>query len=340
MKKRGMRIIFTAVSVISASAVLSAIAVYGLSSMPNETDNSDYDGFYVSTVKNDIPFIDDRVPACGDESSCGEAVSDASQCFEEPSDYDGILIRAIDLSHFGADGKPEALVSNFSGLNVDMDTIGSLPIAGLECDGRPEVLIYHTHAAESYAEGDTYEEGHIFLSENDEENMVAVGNEFAAVLESHGIGVIHDVYHHSSDGYNQAYSSSRRSIIDTLSKYSTIKIVIDIHRDAVSSEGSERKPLTYIKENPTAQVMLVVGSKYNGWQGNLANALALQKTMNGMFPTLARPIYFSKGEYNQSLFSGAMLLEVGAAGNNIDEAKNAARLAAEAFCNTFKATTK
>lgn len=338
MKKKGIRIISAAALVVSASAALSAGAVYGLSRMPNEQTTSEYDGFFVSTVKTDIPLADYSKPA--DESSSVEAASEMSQEREEPSDYNGILVHAVDLSRFGEDGKPETLISNLSGLTPDIDAIASLQIANLECDGRPEVLIYHTHAAESYSPGDTYEDGHVFLDESDEKNMVAVGNEFAAVLEAHGIGVIHDVYHHSSDGYNQAYSSSRKSVIDTLSKYSTIKIVIDIHRDSVSSDGCERKPLAYIRDNPTAQVMLVVGSKYKGWQSNLANALALQKTMNEMFPTLTRPIYFSKGEYNQSLFDGAMLLEVGAAGNTIDEAKNAARLAAEAFCSTFTASAK
>ncbi len=321
MKKKGIKLIAYALALTAASAALSAGAVYGLSQYEAPEKEPVYEGFPLTSVKNDTLLADVSTPACGPE--------------EYPPDDDRILIRAVDLSRFDSSGKPEVLVSDFAGLSPNLDIISSLSVPVLKCDGSPEVLIYHTHTTENYAEGDTYEEGHVFLSEDDEQNMVAIGNEFAAVLESHGIGVIHDDYHHISAGYNKAYASSRDSVISTLSKYSTVKIVIDIHRDSVSSEGSERKPLAYINGEPTAQVMLVVGSNHKAWQKNLSAALKMQNAMNSLSPTLARPIYFSKGEYNQSVFEGAMLLEVGAAGNTLEEAKRAARLAAEAFCEAF-----
>lgn len=242
---------------------------------------------------------------------------------------DGILIRALDLSN------SDTLISDFSGLSPDIDAINRLVVPVLKCDGSPEVLIYHTHATESYADGDTYDDGHVFLSDDDASNMIAVGNIIAETLEANGIGVIHDTFHHNAESYNKAYSSSRRSTIKTLSQYSGIKLVIDIHRDAVSIDGSQRKPLTYINEKPTAQLMLVAGSNHNGWQNNLACSLALQRAMNEMYPTLARPIYFSKGEYNQSLSGGSILIEVGAAGNTLAEAKRAAVCAANAICRAF-----
>jgi len=42
--------------------------------------------------------------------------------------------------------------------------------------------------------------------------------------------------------------------------------------------------------------------------------------MEGMYPTLTRPILFQYCQYNQQVSSGALLIEVGSHGNSVDEA--------------------
>ena len=314
MKKQGLK---RAATVAAAMILTAALAAGGVCAMTHMT-HTESEASEAKTFSEGSSVSVIHVPSLPDMAEESVTVPD-----------DGILIRALDLSN------ADTLISDFSELSPDIDAISRLDVPALKCDGSPEVLIYHTHATESYADGDTYEDGHVFLSDNDESNMIAIGNAVAEILEANGIGVIHDTFHHNAESYNKAYSSSRRSAVKTLSQYSGIKLVIDIHRDAVSIDGSQRKPLTYINEKPTAQLMLVAGSNHNGWQNNLACSLALQRAMNEMYPTLARPIYFSKGEYNQSLSGGSMLIEVGAAGNTAEEAKRAAVCAANAICRAF-----
>ena len=314
MKKQVLK---SAATIAAAMLLTAALAVGGVFAMTHMTRTEAKAG-EAKTFSEGSSVSASRLFTLPDMPEESAAVSDG-----------GVLIRALELSDSGT------LLSDFSGLSPDTDAISGLAVPVLKCDGSPEVLIYHTHATESYAVGDTYEEGHVFLSDDDESNMIAIGNTVAEILEANGIGVIHDTFHHNAESYGKAYSSSRRSVIKTLSRYSGIKLVIDIHRDAVAVDGSQRKPLTYIDEKPTAQLMLVAGSSHNGWQYNLACSLALQRAMNEMYPTLARPIYFSKGEYNQSLSAGSILIEVGAAGNTAAEAKRAAVYAANAICRAF-----
>ncbi len=263
-------------------------------------------------------------------------VSENTEDYSEESYLDDskILIHSVDLSQC-VNGIQENVIANISGHQVDEKRLLTVPLPKLNCDGSPEVLIYHTHASESYAEEGTYTDGETFLSEDDDKNMVFVGEAFAQVLRANGIGVIHDTYHHSSDGYNQAYSSSAKSLEEILKNNPTVKIAIDMHRDAIVRDGAHCRPLTYVEKSPAAQIMLVVGGRNGKWEQNLALAYALQAKLNSDFPTLARPIYFSKGEYNQSMFEGAMLFEVGASGNMLEDAVNTAKYTAEAFCKVF-----
>ena len=53
---------------------------------------------------------------------------------------------------------------------------------------------------------------------------------------------------------------------------------------------------------------------------NLHFACEFQQSIEGMFPTLTRPILFQYCQYNQQVSPGALLIEVGSHGNSIDEA--------------------
>ena len=73
----------------------------------------------------------------------------------------------------------------------------------------------------------------------------------------------------------------------------------------------------------------MVGSTWGGeenpnWEGNLALALQLRKQLNEVYGNLCRPPYLKSSTYNQELAPYSLLLEVGACGNSLQEAKRSA----------------
>ena len=102
----------------------------------------------------------------------------------------------------------------------------------------------------------------------------------------------------------------------------------------IGEDGTIYKPITTINGEKCAQVMLVMGSdaKYTHpeWQQNLSLAVKIQKEMNTLWPTLARPIGLRENRYNQQLTTGSLLVEVGSHGNTLQEALAAARMFARA----------
>lgn len=100
-------------------------------------------------------------------------------------------------------------------------------------------------------------------------------------------------------------------------------MVIDLHRDAVGS-SSEYGPSVMIGDEKAAQLMLVIGTDGGGlyhpnWRENFKLAVAIQKKANEMYPGLFRPMILRNSRYNQHLANGAMIIEVGATGNTMEE---------------------
>ena len=90
---------------------------------------------------------------------------------------------------------------------------------------------------------------------------------------------------------------------------------------------------------------LVMGSDGSGlehpdWMENLKLAAALQQDILSEYPTLMRPILLRNSRYNQHVSTGALLLEVGAAGNSPEEAVLAGRLFAERMAEVLTARSK
>jgi stage II sporulation protein P len=84
-----------------------------------------------------------------------------------------------------------------------------------------------------------------------------------------------------------------------------------------------------------AQVCFIMGVNHDGWEENLKLAAAVQRTLVQDYPTLMRPISLINANYNQSMSSGSVLVEVGAAGNSLDEAIYAGRVFAHGFAKTI-----
>lgn len=203
------------------------------------------------------------------------------------------------------------------------------------------VLILHTHATESYTPSEKYPYTPTDTDRTTDNrfNVVRVGEEVAAVLQKNGITVYHDKSQNDYPGYNKSYSRSCAAAAAWLKKDSSVKIILDIHRDALqTSDGKKLARTSEINGERVAQVMLVAGSnlsglKHDSWRDNLSFAYALQQHTQGLFPTLFRPINFRSQRFNQHLAPAAIIVEVGSNGNTLDEALAGARLFAEGLCS-------
>ena len=207
----------------------------------------------------------------------------------------------------------------------------------------PQVLIMHSHTTECYrsAEGLWYDPSESFRTTDNSRNMVAVGAEIASVLNAAGITTLQDTTQHDYPSYNGSYDRSEVTVQNYLAQYPSIKVVLDIHRDAVQREnGAAVAPVTVIDGEKTAQVMIICGAD-NGSMGmpnykqNLRFAAALQDRLETMFPGLARPLLFDYRNYNQQLTTGSLLIEMGGHGNTLSEAKAAGRLVGQALADLF-----
>ena len=197
----------------------------------------------------------------------------------------------------------------------------------------PQVLILHTHGSEAYTmpEGQEYVSTGSFRTADASVSVMRVGDEMAAVLSEHGISVLHDRALYDDPEYNGAYYRAEDAIEAYLEKYPSISFILDVHRDALEDKaGHQYKVIT--REDPScAQVSLVMGSSWEGWQENLKLAAAVQQHLTDQYPTLMRPVTVRNSDYNEYFTPGSLLVEVGAAGNTLDEALAAARLFANGF---------
>lgn len=203
--------------------------------------------------------------------------------------------------------------------------------------GQPQILIIHTHSSEAYTmdDFDVYEASDNSRTQDAKYNVIRVGDVLTDALRKHGLVVIHDREIYDYPSYTGSYTRTGESIEQYLAKYPSIKIVIDVHRDAIGSGDVVYKTVAEDEDTPCAQTMFVVGSNASGlehpnWEQNLKLALYLQASIHLAHPTLQRPIKLVQERYNQQLTTGSLILEVGSNGNTLAEALNAIEFFAEA----------
>lgn len=222
----------------------------------------------------------------------------------------------------------------------------SLPF-DVEVDSdEPQVLILHTHATETYQTWPDliYDPDFTARTQNTALNMCAVGEKMTQVLNDAGINTLHDTTLHDSPSYTESYDRSYATTQAYLEKYPSIKVVLDVHRDAIEdSDGTRVKPLFTINGEDTAQVMIIAGCG-NGstvplpnWKQNLAFAAAWETRMETLYPGLTRPVLCGYRFYNQDLSTGSLLIEIGGHANTLAEALRAGEYAARALADLFGA---
>lgn len=207
---------------------------------------------------------------------------------------------------------------------------------------KPQVLIVHTHATESYEQSTEYfDKDYNSRSTNENENIISVGNQIEKQLTAAGIAVVHDKTLHDYPSYNGSYDRSAKTIKEYLKKYPTIKVVLDIHRDAIERDGSRLSAVATIDGKDAAQVMIISGCDdgtmdYPNWKSNLRFAVRLQNEMETLYPGLTRPVMFCYRRYNQNLSTGSLLLEIGSHGNTLAEAQYSGELVGKSLVSLFK----
>ena len=197
--------------------------------------------------------------------------------------------------------------------------------------GKPAVLIYHTHTTECYrnAEG-------ISNTRDESMNVVAVGEAMAKVFEASGYRTIHIKEIFNQPDFNGAYANSRAAVEKVLKENPTIRVVLDVHRDAISSNGVDYYPVTEVDGRQAAQVMLVCGTDAKGlshpnWNKNFTYALQLSRKMGELYGQLSRPVNLRRDRFNTHFTPHTLLLEVGSAANTLSQAIYGGELTARAM---------
>ena len=239
----------------------------------------------------------------------------------------------------------ECCVKNKTGLDFDFEGLLKKPLTfKTQKDSKePQVLIYHTHTTEAYLDEsvDYFYESYYSRTQNTDFSVVAVGDKIAAELEKNGIKTIHDTTIHDSS-YNGAYDRSAQTVQADMAKYSSIKVVLDIHRDALGTEERKVKPVFEYNGKQAAQIMVLSGCDYYGerdfdnWQNNLSFALKIQNTAEKLYPGMTRPMSFDFFAYNEYICDGSLLIEIGSDANSIDEAEYSGELLGKVLTEVLK----
>ena len=203
----------------------------------------------------------------------------------------------------------------------------------------PQILIYHTHSQETFADS---------IPGDESTSIVGMGSYLTTLLQQQGFSVIHnkdtfDMIDGEIDR-NKAYTRAEPVISQILAENPSIQIVIDLHRDGV---GENVHLVKEIDGKPTAQVMFFNGMSYSAKNGaisylpnpyienNLALTMQMKLASDSLVPGFARKIYLKSLRFNLHLHPGAMLIEAGAQTNTVEEMRSAMEVLARVLADVL-----
>lgn len=210
------------------------------------------------------------------------------------------------------------------------ESVAPTPTNGQVDQNNPLVLIYHTHTTESY---NPNLEANKNFSTDLSKTVAAVGDALEAELENtYGISTAHDKTIHDLPLRDEGYSKSKTTLQSYLNQYPGIKIAIDLHRDG---DVSKEKATVNINGENYARVMFVLST--NSSVGSNKNLVAsLNGILDAQYPGFSRGISYSKYKYNQDLFDGCVLIEVGSNTNSFQEAVASTKVLAKMLSEYLK----
>lgn len=290
----------------------------------------------ISTVIPSVKAVEETAKQYSAKYSGVKKDSDAEKNQDEQktiSFSEGKKIKSIDMSADGITFRNEtAYAPNVqallnSELNFKMEK------------GKPNILIMHTHTSEAYADSPDAR------TTDNSKNVVRVGAVIEERLKINGFNVIHDITRNDYPAYNGSYTKALAGIKSTVESNPTVEVVLDIHRDyaeqTANGESVQLKPVAEVDGKQLAQIMFVIGTDGLGlehpeWKHNLSFAVQIQAELNKISPKIARPINIRRERFNQHMTKGSMIIEVGTAGNTLQECENAGYYVGNAISEVLK----
>lgn len=260
-----------------------------------------------------------------------ETEVDVASVFFSPSDFKPVTEKQKEYK-WEEYTNPETVRKEFFAVDAMTEITDEriAPTALLEKDlsiekgnGGPQILIYHTHSQESFADS---------IPGDENTSIVGAGEYLTTLLkEEYGFEVLHHTGEYDVETRDYAYSYALPNIEALLEEYPSVEVVIDLHRDAVAEET---KLVSEQNGKQAAQVMFFNGLSYTKKQGeigylenpyiddNLAFSFQMQTLCNEYYPGLTRRIYLKGYRYNMHLKPKTLLIELGAQTNTCEEARN------------------
>ncbi len=241
---------------------------------------------------------------------------------ESRSDFDVEVYRDIDrlLTDFYVVDKSTYINAE----ELDADKMLNLDLSLDKNVEGPQILIYHTHSQEAYADS---------VEGDKTTTVVGAGEQLAQILqEEYGFAVLHHEGEYDVENRDYAYANVVPDLERILLENPSIEVVIDLHRDGVAGDT---RLVTEIDGKKTAQFMFFNGLsrlssvgeidylKNENRSTNLAFSFQLQVKCREYYPGLARNIYLKGYRYNMQYRGRSLLVELGAQTNTVEEVYNA-----------------
>ena len=188
----------------------------------------------------------------------------------------------------------------------------------------PQILIYHTHSQEGYADS---------VPTDASTTIMGVGEYLSALLRNeYGYQVLHHMGQYDVESRDYAYSNAAVGLEKVLTENPSIEVIIDLHRDEMREDV---RLVTDIQGKETAKFMFFNGLSYTRERGeittlpnpyiqeNLAFAFQMKLAAEEYYPGLTRKSYLKGYRYNLQYRPKSLLIELGAQTNTLQEALNA-----------------
>ncbi len=214
--------------------------------------------------------------------------------------------------------------TSVEGVPLQLDALLSKDMKISKEGETPQILIYHTHSQEAFADS---------VLGAEPMSIVGVGDYLTALLqEKYGFRVLHHKEAYDVEKRDYAYAKAAPALEKLLAENPSIQVVIDLHRDEMAEET---RLVTQLNGKPTARFMFFNGlsrtkktgeiaSLHNPYLAeNLAFAFQMQLACNEYYPGLTRRIYLKGYRYNMHYCPKTLLVELGAQNNTVEEAYNA-----------------
>ena len=213
--------------------------------------------------------------------------------------------------------------------SIDMDKLQMDKLLGYDAALKqdataPQILIYHTHSQEAYADS---------VPGDVSDTIMGVGEYLSAILQKqYGYNVLHHLGQYDVESRDYAYSNAAQGLEEVLAQNPSIEVMIDLHRDEMREDV---RLVTEVQGKTVARFMFFNGLSYTKERGeitslpnpyiqeNLAFAFQMKLAAEEYYPGLTRKSYLKGYRYNLQYRPKSLLIELGAQTNTVEEAMNA-----------------